>query len=100
MGPPAHPAGVRRQLVGIARPDYVPIYAEALAELAVDPAMIVSGDEGLAELSRAGGHALAEATGGVLVAMRPLVGATLCISTKPVGPLKGDAPALPTTDQP
>src|SRR5690606_2582795 len=31
MGPLANPAGVRRQLVGIARPAYVPIYAEALA---------------------------------------------------------------------
>src|SRR5690606_7159882 len=28
MGPLANPAGVRRQLVGIARPAYVPIYAE------------------------------------------------------------------------
>src|SRR3546814_7169482 len=54
MGPLANPAGVRRQLVGIARPDYVPIYAEALAELGVDHAMIVSGDEGLDELSQIG----------------------------------------------
>src|SRR3546814_5554351 len=33
MGPLANPAGVRRQLIGIARPDYVPIYAEALREI-------------------------------------------------------------------
>jgi anthranilate phosphoribosyltransferase len=30
MGPLANPAGVQRQLVGIARPAYVPIYADAL----------------------------------------------------------------------
>jgi len=59
MGPLANPAGVRRQLVGIARPDYVPIYAEALAELGVDRAMIVSGDEGLDELTLAGGNDMA-----------------------------------------
>ena len=40
MGPLANPAGVRRQLVGIARPAYVPIYAEALAELGVDRAKL------------------------------------------------------------
>ncbi len=31
MGPLANPAGVTRQLIGIARPAYVPIYARALA---------------------------------------------------------------------
>ncbi|MFX9135281.1 anthranilate phosphoribosyltransferase, partial [Acinetobacter baumannii] len=53
MGPLANPAGVRRQLVGIARPAYVLIYAEALRRLGSDHAMVVSGDEGLDELSLA-----------------------------------------------
>jgi len=70
MGPLANPANVRRQLVGIARPAYVPIYAEALAELGVDRAMIVSGDEGLDELSLAGGNDMAEVTGHRLIAMQ------------------------------
>ena len=51
MGPLANPAHVRRQLIGIARPDYAPIYAEALRQLGVDSAAIVSGEEGLDELS-------------------------------------------------
>ncbi len=51
MGPLANPAHVRRQLIGIARPDYAPIYAEALQQLGVDSAAIVSGEEGLDELS-------------------------------------------------
>jgi anthranilate phosphoribosyltransferase len=64
MGPLANPAGVRRQLVGIARPAYVPIYAEALARLCTERSFVVSGDEGLDELSLAGGNEVAEVTGG------------------------------------
>ncbi|HZF45040.1 MAG TPA: anthranilate phosphoribosyltransferase, partial [Sphingomonadaceae bacterium] len=36
MGPLANPANVKRQLVGIARPAYVPIYAEALLRLGTE----------------------------------------------------------------
>ena len=63
MGPLANPAGVTRQLIGIARPGYVHVYAEAMAELGTERAMIVSGDEGLDELSLAGGNEVAEITG-------------------------------------
>jgi anthranilate phosphoribosyltransferase len=59
MGPLANPAGVRRQLVGIARPAYVPIYADALARLSTESSLVVSGDEGLDELSLAGGNEIA-----------------------------------------
>ncbi len=59
MGPLANPAGVKRQLIGIARPAYVPIYAEALARLGSDRSFVISGDEGLDELSLAGGNELA-----------------------------------------
>lgn len=54
MGPLASPASVTRQLVGIARPDYVPIYAAALAQLGTEAALVVSGEEGLDEVSGAG----------------------------------------------
>ncbi|RKF23296.1 anthranilate phosphoribosyltransferase [Altericroceibacterium spongiae] len=60
MGPLANPASVKRQLVGIARPAYVPIYAEALRRLGTEHSLVVSGDEGLDELSLAGGNELAE----------------------------------------
>ncbi|WP_327753720.1 anthranilate phosphoribosyltransferase [Sphingobium sp. SJ10-10] len=93
MGPLANPAGVRRQLVGIARPAYVPIYAEALADLGVDHAMIVSGDEGLDELSLAGGNDLAEVKGNSLIAMRRLTSAELGLSTHPVEAIRGGDPA-------
>src|SRR3546814_6462594 len=36
MGPLANPARVRRQLIGIARPAYVPVYAEAIHRLGTD----------------------------------------------------------------
>ncbi|HEU0044898.1 anthranilate phosphoribosyltransferase [Sphingomonas sp.] len=54
MGPLANPAHVSRQLIGIARPDYAPVYAEALQLLGTEAALIVSGEEGLDELSTAG----------------------------------------------
>jgi anthranilate phosphoribosyltransferase len=63
MGPLSNPAGVTRQLIGIARPGYVPIYAEAKARLGTTRTFIVSGDEGLDELSLAGGNELADVTG-------------------------------------
>jgi anthranilate phosphoribosyltransferase len=54
IGPLANPAGVTRQLIGVAQPDLVPIYAEAMRLLGTDRAMIVSGEEGLDELSVSG----------------------------------------------
>ncbi|MCF8710155.1 anthranilate phosphoribosyltransferase [Rhizorhapis sp. SPR117] len=65
MGPLANPAGVKRQLIGIARPDYVPIYAEALRLLGTERAMVVAGDEGLDELSLGGGNHVVEVANGV-----------------------------------
>lgn len=89
MGPLANPAGVRRQLVGIARPAYVPIYAEAIGALGVDHAMIVSGDEGLDELSLAGGNDVAEVTADGLIAMRRLTASDLGLATHPVEAIRG-----------
>jgi anthranilate phosphoribosyltransferase len=54
MGPLANPAHVTRQLIGIARPDYTGTYAEALEQLGTEAALVVSGEEGLDEVSGAG----------------------------------------------
>jgi len=54
MGPLANPARVTRQLIGIARPDYAPVYADALSQLGTEAALVVSGEEGLDEVSGAG----------------------------------------------
>src|SRR3546814_8883843 len=63
MGPLSNPARVRSQLIGIARPAYVPIYAAAMARLGTEHSLIVSGDEGLDELSLAGGNEVAYVRG-------------------------------------
>lgn len=63
MGPLSNPARVRRQLIGIARPAYVPIYANAMARLGTERTFIVSGDEGLDELSLDEGNELADVQG-------------------------------------
>ncbi|SNS22762.1 anthranilate phosphoribosyltransferase [Sphingomonas laterariae] len=54
IGPIANPARVTRQLIGVARPDYLPVYAEALRLIGTESAMMVAGDEPLDELSIAG----------------------------------------------
>ncbi len=54
MGPLANPARVTCQLIGIARPDYATLYAGALEQLGSERAAVISGEEGLDELSTAG----------------------------------------------
>lgn len=63
LGPVCNPAQVRRQLIGIASPIYVEIYAEAATMLDYDYAMIVSGEEGLDELSISGPSKVAHVQG-------------------------------------
>jgi len=53
-GPLANPAGVTRQLVGVAQPDLIALYKQAMELLGTEAALIVSGAEGLDELSIAG----------------------------------------------
>lgn len=53
-GPLANPAGVTRQLVGVASPALIALYRDAMSLLGTEAAMIVSGAEGLDELSIAG----------------------------------------------
>lgn len=88
MGPLANPAGVRRQLVGIARPAYVPIYAEAILRLGTDHSMVISGDEGLDELSLAGGNELAEVRGQEVL-MRRVSPADVGLPQAPVDAIRG-----------
>lgn len=53
-GPACNPAGVKRQLIGVARPDFLSVYAGALEMLGYEDAMLVAGDEPLDELSISG----------------------------------------------
>lgn len=54
LGPLANPADVSSQLIGIAEPALVPTYCKAMELLGMKRAMVVSGEEGLDEISIAG----------------------------------------------
>ena len=91
MGPLSNPAGVTRQLIGIARPAYVPIYAAAKAKLGTERTFIASGDEGLDELSLAGGNELADVTGNEFE-MRRVVAVQANLPHAPVEAIRGGDP--------
>jgi len=93
MGPLANPARVSRQLVGIARPAYVPIYAEALQRLGTDHSFVVSGDEGLDELSLAGGNEVAEIAKDTL-SMRRVDAQDAGLANAPVSAIRGGDPTF------
>lgn len=54
VGPLTNPCGVRRQLLGVNRPDLVEPMLAALRELGAERALVVSGLEGLCDISIAG----------------------------------------------
>ncbi|MDX1396735.1 MAG: anthranilate phosphoribosyltransferase [Gemmatimonadota bacterium] len=54
LGPLANPAGVRRQVVGVASADLLDLVAAALVELGHERALVVHGEPGLDELSPVG----------------------------------------------
>ncbi len=54
LGPLCNPAGVKRQLIGVPTPDIIPVYTDAMQRLNTERAMIVSGAEGLDEISISG----------------------------------------------
>lgn len=93
MGPLSNPAGVERQLIGIARPAYVPIYAEAKARLGTTRTWIVSGDEGLDELSLAGGNEIADVQGHDFE-MRRIIAVQANIPHSPIEAIRGGDPAF------
>jgi anthranilate phosphoribosyltransferase len=51
LGPLTNPAGARRQLIGVSDAAFLDRMAGALARLGVDRALLVSGDDGLDEIS-------------------------------------------------
>src|SRR5204863_8831419 len=64
LGPLANPAGVRRQVVGVPAPQFVPVLARTLVELGAERAFVVHGHGGLDEISTAGPTLIAEARNG------------------------------------
>jgi len=89
LGPLTNPAGVRTQLIGLASPDLVPMYAEAKASLDQTRTFIVSGDEGLDELSLAGRNTLADVDGGKIT-MRRVDASIIGVPNAPLEAIRGD----------
>jgi len=64
VGPLANPAGARRQVVGVADPNRVPILAGALLELGSVHSLVVHGEPGLDEVSPVGPTSVVEVRDG------------------------------------
>lgn len=95
MGPLANPAHVTRQLIGIARPDYAPVYADALEQLGTEAALVVSGEEGLDEVSGAG-PTIAVAMGSAKMSAR-IVPEDAGVQRHPIEAIRGGDPAYNAT---
>ena len=54
LGPLTNPAGARRQLVGVPKPEFTELLARALHELGSDHAWVVHGADGIDEISTTG----------------------------------------------
>ena len=66
VGPLANPAGVRRQVLGVADRGRAPLMAEALLRLGVDHALVVHADVGMDEISPVGRTAVWEVRDGTI----------------------------------
>jgi anthranilate phosphoribosyltransferase len=63
LGPLTNPAGARRQLVGVSRPEHTELLARTLGLLGTERAWVVHGADGLDELSTTGYTKVSEWTG-------------------------------------
>ncbi len=63
LGPLTNPAGARRQIVGVPRPELTELVAKALGMLGSERAWVVHGADGLDEISTTGYTKVSEARG-------------------------------------
>lgn len=92
VGPLANPAGVTRQLVGVADGALGPLVAVVLARLGAEHALVVHGEAGLDEISPAGRTAAWEVRGGEVqpITIEP---ARFGLARDDLGALAGGEPA-------
>ncbi len=93
VGPLCSPARVSRQLMGVARVDYLRTVAEALELLGSEAAMIVSGEESLDELSIAGPSRVV-ATGLYAIGEERVTPETAGLARHPLDAIRGGDPAF------
>ncbi|MEO9469081.1 anthranilate phosphoribosyltransferase [Parasphingorhabdus sp.] len=92
LGPLCNPARVKRQLIGVATPDLVRTYADAALQLGYEKAMIVSGEEGLDELSISGPSKVAIVERGQITESR-ICPKDVGLPSHPADAIKGGDPA-------
>ena len=92
LGPLANPAGVRRQVVGVAERDRAPLVAAALARLGTDHALVVHGRVGMDEIAPHGISDVWEVKAGDVTAWE-VDPDRYGLSIPDVTPLAGAAPA-------
>jgi len=66
LGPLTNPAGAQRQLIGVSDPSFLETIAGALARLGVHRALVVSGEDGLDEVSISAATRVVEVNGAEL----------------------------------
>ncbi len=93
LGPLANPAGVRRQVVGVADRERAPLMAEALARLGTEHALVVHGEVGMDEISPTGATDVWEVRGGAVTRWR-LDPARYGLAIEDVAALRGGTPGV------
>ncbi len=93
LGPLANPAGVRRQVVGVADRERAPLMAEALARLGTEHALVVHGEVGMDEISPTGATDVWEVRGGAVTRWR-LDPARYGLAIEDVAALRGGKPGV------
>src|SRR5439155_17121475 len=71
LGPLTNPAGAGRQLIGVSDPAHMEVIAGALASLGTERALVVSGEDGLDEISIAAATKVLEVNGAHITGHRP-----------------------------
>lgn len=92
VGPLANPAGVKRQVLGVADPDRAPVVAQALALLGAEHALVVHGRAGMDEISPQGITDVWEVRNGAVTQweLDPVI---YRLTVTDLGALRGGAPA-------
>jgi anthranilate phosphoribosyltransferase len=91
LGPLTNPAGARRQVVGVADPDLLPLIVAALRELGHAHAVVVHGEAGMDEISPSGPTRVAELIGGRVREYR-VTPEELGMEPRPLAELAGGEP--------
>ena len=93
LGPLTNPAGATRQLIGVSDPAFLETIAGALARLGVERALVVSGEDGLDEMTTGARTQVVEVNGEEISALHARARATSASSRRRAStPSRGGTP--------